>query len=1369
MCVANAHTMLVSLNLNDTPVGYQPALGAAAFFRLSYSHREVGQPASFNYSNVGAKWSHNFLAYIEDDGTASGANVKRVVGGGGYTLQTGYDNALGLFAREKQSLAQLRRTPVTGAATSYTLSFPDGSAQTFSQLATGTAHRLFLKTITDPQGKSLTLNYDGTNRLTSIVDATSRSTVFSYANSNPLLITKITDPFGRFSTLAYDGSGRLSSITDVLNINSSFVYDTTDTGFIKQLITPYGTSNFASGADVAANSRWLELTDPLGKTERLESKPNAAGIADTPANAPAGLTIATNGFSQNNSFYWDKYVKSQYGSTNYANATLSHWLKNSSGQTSPIIAMVKPANDNPTYFNYPNQPQPYQEGTFASPSAVGKKTDATTAQVSTFTYNALGKPLSVIDPIGRMAQLTYDINGVDVLTTQQKTSASGFSTIGAYANYNAQHLPAQYTDAAGSIWRRSYNLDSQVDKVTDPNGQYTMYYYDANKRLDNIKNTNNVVVRQFHYPCDTSTTGLLNCNMPDWVKDFDGTDTTGYQRSYVYDKLDRVTQVTYPDATTELYSYNFPAGFPNQGCLQCPVSPVINPSLDLWKFTDRQGRVTDYSYDANRRKIAETETVTVAGAPTSRTTKYEYYENGAVKNLIDANGVYTHWDIDIQSRPIKKIYDYCPPAQSNIPNCRTTSLSETYTYDLAGRRKTVTDALGQVKTTNYNADNSTASLTYTHPAGLPDTDNVSFTYDPYWPRMVTMTDKSGLDGATGLPKAATTTLTYTALGTNGALQLQNEVNNGYYNQLTGYYYDALGRLSSRWAAESQEWYGYDSIGRVNQHGTDLGTFGYNYLGQSGLPTSRTVTNGSTTLTTNYGYDTLANDRRLLTIANTSGANNSTNAVRSYAYGYTNVSTAQTDRFNIRSITETVNAVHPLGAQKWLYGYDQSDRLLSATATANSAATPNAGAYGWQYDKLDNATKITYPNWDDFPVYNALNQQTKNAWWANFTYDAAGNTAQETNEVPTVLNKYKWDMEGRLLEVSDATGNYKMSYIYDGFGRRIIQKKNDNGYIEYKRYLWCGQTICQQRATGLASNRRYLAEGEYINAIDASGNNAAVPAKKYVYFKDHLGSVRDLVNADTGARVGALDYTPYGDVRASDGVLPDYQYAGLMAIPEIGLSASATRFYNPGTTRWLNRDWIREGGGANMYAYVGGNPIMGVDTNGTFAVAAVIPIGVGAAIGGAFGYIGGGDWQSVGIGASVGVVAGVAAPIVALAAVGLIGADTAAGTIAGTVAFAATNGLLAGAGQAFLNTRKDRPWNYKICQTAGIAIAASTLSFEALIAGGRMMSVAAPGTEVAGAMFGVNSGIWGWLFDNWPGNSIPIKMTPIPPSAPQRTR
>ena len=55
-----------------------------------------------------------------------------------------------------------------------------------------------------------------------------------------------------------------------------------------------------------------------------------------------------------------------------------------------------------------------------------------------------------------------------------------------------------------------------------------------------------------------------------------------------------------------------------------------------------------------------------------------------------------------------------------------------------------------------------------------------------------------------------------------------------------------------------------------------------------------------------------------------------------------------------------------------------------------------------------------------------------------------------------------------------------------------------------RYLGCGERICQARNGSDVVIRRYYDEGEQL--VTSSGITS------YYYAQDHLGSVRDLVNA-----------------------------------------------------------------------------------------------------------------------------------------------------------------------------------------------------------------------------------------------------------------
>ncbi|MGH8550872.1 MAG: cysteine peptidase family C39 domain-containing protein, partial [Methylococcales bacterium] len=217
MCAYNFTEMEVSLNLNDTPVGYQPPKGPAVFTTLTYNQREASQPANFGFFNVSQKWTLNWLSYIQDTPGVPGANDLRYVAGGGSVNYGGYHSGTGRFTpetRDQSVLVLTSQSPIR-----YERRVPDGRVEVYAQSngATTSPRRVFLSQLIDPAGNALTLQYDSPLRLTSVTDAIGQTTTFTYGLRNqPLLITEITDPFGRSAQLSYDSSGRLASITDVL-------------------------------------------------------------------------------------------------------------------------------------------------------------------------------------------------------------------------------------------------------------------------------------------------------------------------------------------------------------------------------------------------------------------------------------------------------------------------------------------------------------------------------------------------------------------------------------------------------------------------------------------------------------------------------------------------------------------------------------------------------------------------------------------------------------------------------------------------------------------------------------------------------------------------------------------------------------------------------------------------------------------------------------------------------------------------------------------------------------------------------------------------------------------------------------------------
>lgn len=1311
MCGTNAHSMTINLNLSDTPVGYDPTKGAAVGVTLTYNHREATQPANFNSFNVGQKWNLNWLSYVSDiDDTYAGYQVTRYPGGGGAVLQnyTFYDATSGEFINEELSRGRVKRNPASGGpVTSYEQIMPDGSRKIYGKADGATMYRrFFLTQLIDAQGNTVTLTYNdltGTYgtldcstlacvRLSSITDATGKVTSFSYElTSYPLLITKVTDPFGRFTTLTYDAQQRLASITDPVGITSSFVYDTTDPSFITTLKTPYGANSFAAG-EGANYQRWLNLTDAMGFMERIEFNNGAPGIASTDAAAVVpsdpGLYL-TNGYNQlRNSFYWGKHVVATAGTTDYTKAHIRHWVHDITDSccAGPYVESEKRPLENRVWYNYPGQVgAAYYSGSLTLPRARARVLDDGTTQITTATYHVSeydtgivptsnGNLTSATDALGRKTVFNYATNWVDLTSVQQQISATPtYATLASFT-YDANHNLLSATDAAGQVWRYAYNAAGQMIYATNPLNQTRFWEYDASGRMTRatvpvavayasvVYGTTNVsaaTAQSYNYTAACSgVTAPANNNLPISV-----TDSQGYVLCYQYDALDRVTKVKYPDGTTEQYSYAFPAGWTANG-----TSYAGTQSLDVWQVTDRQGRVTSYTYDRNRRLTAKTEPVTVAGVATTRTTSTSYYADGTLKELTDGNGNVTHWDIDIQSRPTAKTYAY------GTANAKT----ESYTYDLAGRLKTVTDAKGQVLTLVRNKDDSIASYAYTN--ATIATPGASFTYDPWYPRRTGMTDQFG-----------STSWTYIPVGTNGALGQQTE-NGPFGNDSMTLAYDAAGRVNSRTVSgTTAETFGFDTLGRMNSHVTQLGTFTYGYLGNSGQVSTRTIG----TITTTWGYDTNANDRRLLTIS-TTGA-----VARNFTYA--------SNAYQITGISDTPAATHPWLGQTWSFSYDGSDRLLTGNGTI-------AGNSTFQYDKLDNATSFAGAT----ASYNGLNQIT--AWnAATHTYDNNGNLTGDG------VRTYTYDAADRLKTVTQ--GGTTTTFAYDGLGRRL---KQTVGTTE-TRYLWCGAAICQQRSNTDVVQKRFVAEGEYV----------LTGTKKYLTLTDHLGSVRDLIDiTGTPTLVGSFDYTPYGAVARSWGtVTPGYTYAGLFAHPQTGLLLSATRAYEPGKGRFLNRDMIPDWG----YGYGNASPMLFVDPNGTNPL-----IFIGIVIGGASGAIGAanatGGWHVNNLGQiAVGALVGAGFGAIGAWPIGAGGFGLFSGLVTGT--FSGFSGDVAG--QLIGNGGNMNQVNW--CQAL----------FQAAMGAGAAAFGALPGLALDLGYGAAAAARWG-AFSGWWGGSYTVGMLALLP-------
>src|SRR5437764_14859689 len=106
----SVHSFRASLNIVDTPLRYEPAFGPSVRFTATYNQLESQQPAAFSYSNLGPKWTFDWLSYVTDDPTQAQPVVATVYVPGGGSEAFWYDPSTHSFQADPQSIAVLVKT-----------------------------------------------------------------------------------------------------------------------------------------------------------------------------------------------------------------------------------------------------------------------------------------------------------------------------------------------------------------------------------------------------------------------------------------------------------------------------------------------------------------------------------------------------------------------------------------------------------------------------------------------------------------------------------------------------------------------------------------------------------------------------------------------------------------------------------------------------------------------------------------------------------------------------------------------------------------------------------------------------------------------------------------------------------------------------------------------------------------------------------------------------------------------------------------------------------------------------------------------------------------------------------------------------------
>ncbi|WP_165504493.1 RHS repeat domain-containing protein [Rhizobium laguerreae] len=363
---------------------------------------------------------------------------------------------------------------------------------------------------------------------------------------------------------------------------------------------------------------------------------------------------------------------------------------------------------------------------------------------------------------------------------------------------------------------------------------------------------------------------------------------------------------------------------------------------------------------------------------------------GNLTSLTDPKGNVTSWSYDVQDRQTSKKY--------------ADSSTVTYTYETTtSRLKSALDALGQTKQYSYGIDDNLSGLTYLN--SVNPTPNVTFTYDPYFSRLATMTDGVGV-----------TSYAYNPSFVDGAQQIAQEcfTTTGATgcSHTISYGYDALGRSANRQISGSgPETFQYDAIGRVINHASDLGAFELSYLGETQQLAVRQLLPATSTLKTTWSYLDNAHDRRLAAIANTGLT----------AGQFTNFTFETTPENLISSTTQTSDA---------------------------TVASPDPSTQNVSFNNLNEITQVSGQDYNYDANGNLLSDGERHySWDAENRIAAIAYTSAPNKQIIA-----KYDGIGRRIEIEEVPGAGESNVSkYVWCGNALCQRRTVS-YLPVRSYL-----------------------------------------------------------------------------------------------------------------------------------------------------------------------------------------------------------------------------------------------------------------------------------------------------------------------------
>jgi RHS repeat-associated protein len=712
------------------------------------------------------------------------------------------------------------------------------------------------------------------------------------------------------------------------NVTATTRYLLSGSGQVINSVTSYAQYDIAGNVvktiDARGNATTIDFTDRFGAPDG-ETRSNAAPfeLSSVGQFSYAFNTLVTNALGHTAYTQFDYYLGQPVDREDANGTVASSYYQDALDRTTKVIRAANdtsnPSAKSQTTFNY-------DDGSHII-----------TTQSDQTTFN---------DPNPLKSQIVYDA----LARTIESRKYEGGS------NYIA--VQTQY-DALG----RAYRTSNPFRPWQGESAIYTNTAFDPMGRVISVTTPDNAVV-------STSYSGNA----------VTVTDQAGKKRRSVTDALGRMSRVDEPNADGNLNDQN-----------GNPVQPTYYSydTLDNLIQVTQGSQTRTFVYDSLKR-------LTSANNPESGTVSYQYDNNGNLTQKTDARNVVTSFaPYDALNRPTTKSYsDGTPTITYNYDIAtngkgRSASVSSSVStygysgYDALGRALGGTEMIGaQSYSTSYSYDLAGRVKTMTYPSGH----SITNTFDNAG-RLSTFTGNLG----DGTARTYSTGLTYSSFG--GMTREQYGTMTALYNKA---FYNARGQMFDRRVSSVNDTWDWNR-GRLIWYYSNNHVWGGSGTDNNGNliyeetwvpPPNATLDQAQYLFQDTYTYDSLNRlnrvDESSLDIAN----NGSWQSQFAQVYDY--------DRYGNRTINQTTT-----------WGAVPKPNFSVITAT-NQLTAPVG--YSMQYDQVGNLTTDTYTG-QGTRTYDAENRIVSaqggiNGTTQNYAYDANGNRVKRN-----VNNSETWQVYG----------------------------------------------------------------------------------------------------------------------------------------------------------------------------------------------------------------------------------------------------------------------------------------------------------------------------------------------------------------------